>query len=379
MTLRRRAVPLAAGGLLVILAAGCGGEGAPAPEGDLSPPAAVPGDWSVETPDALGLDVARLRDLVQRVRAGREGRLHSLLIARHGRLAVEEYFASSSREDVHTVQSVTKSVTSLLAGIAQDDGHLDLDSPVLDYVPAYPDLRGVDAWRDALRPRDLLAMRSDLAWSEEPYAGSDLETLNRSSGDWVLFVLDRPLRAAPDTDWQYNSGGVIVLGGIVRAAEGGDVVRFARERLFAPLGIQGERWFQSPYDGLPHTGGGLFLRARDMAKLGQLVLQEGQWQGHRVVSPDWLRESTRRVTGPLTFWRHPVYHGLLWWLFPMSGLVDSPPAEPDVVTAAGAGGQWIFVVRPLDLVVVFTADQENGDFLRPVDLLYADLLPAVAR
>ncbi len=360
---------LAAGGLI-----GCGGATRPSP---LAVPQAHPGGWNVASAEDVGLDSQRLAAMVEGIRSGSEGRLHSLLIARHGTLAVEEYFAPSSADDVHSLQSVSKSVTSLLVGIALDDGRLaSEDTPVLDALPRYSGLQG-DPWRDALTVRHLLSMRSDLAWREEPYAGSDLETLNRSAEDWVRFVLDRPLVAAPGSDWQYNSGGVIALAGVLRAVEQEDVVAFAHERLFAPLGIAGDRWFRSPYDGLPHTGGGLYLRSRDMARLGQLVLQGGTWDGRAVVSRGWLDRSTRRVTGPLTFWRHPVYYGLLWWLFPMSGRAESSPGQPDIVTASGAGGQWIFVVPARDMVVTFTADPANADFLRPVDLLYDEILPSV--
>ena len=150
-----------------------------------------------------------------------------------------------------------------------------------------------------------------------------------------------------------------------------DVAAYARRVLFEPLGIQGERWFRSPYDGLPHTGGGLSLRARDMARLGELVLRGGRAGERQVVSGGWLEDSMRRAAGPIA-WPRPVYYGRLWWLFPPSG-----PATTDVITASGAGGQWIFVVPPLELVVVFTADTANPRFFTPVDLLFDDVLATV--
>lgn len=191
-----------------------------------------------------------------RIRAGELGPLDSLLIARSGRLVVEEYFRASGPSDVHTLQSVTKSVTSLLVGIAADEGRLEVDDRVLGFFPEYADLRGRDPRRDALGVEDLLTMRSGIEWSEEPYEGSDLARLNTSAGDWVRFVLDHPMREAPGVTWQYNSGGVIVLSGVLRRATGAMPDLFARDALFAPLGIAGERWARSPFDGLPHTGGG---------------------------------------------------------------------------------------------------------------------------
>ena len=235
-------------------------------------------------PSDVGLDESALAAVAGGIRRGDRGALHSLLVVRQGRLAVEEYFAGSSRDDVHTQQSVTKSVTSLLVGIAIDQGLIrSAREPVLSFFPEHADLRGADARRDAMTLDDLLTMRTGLLWTEEPYAGSDLQRLNQSRGDWVRFVLDRPMREEPGTRWQYNSGGVIVLAGVLRNAAGGDVTEYARRVLFGPLGIQGERWFRAPYDGLPHTGGGLSLRARDMARLGELVLRGGTAGGRQVV------------------------------------------------------------------------------------------------
>jgi CubicO group peptidase (beta-lactamase class C family) len=355
------------------LASACGG-GGPRPSADapLTAPAAIAGDWPVARPDEVGLDANALTAAVNGIRRGERGVLHSLLVVRRGRLAVEEYFAGSGRGNVHTLQSVTKSVTSLLVGIAVDRGLIaSIREPVLGFFPEYGDLRGQDPRRDALALEDLLTMRSGLLWSEDPYAGSDLQRLNDSRGDWVRFVLEHPMREAPGTRWQYNSGGVIVLAGVLRRASGGDVGQFAREALFAPLGIRDEQWFRSPYDGLPHTGGGLSLRARDMARLGELTLRGGQAGGRQVVSSAWLSGSFARAAGPID-WPRPVYYGRLWWLFPPAG-----PATADVVTAAGAGGQWIFVVPPLELVVVFTADQSNPQFFAPTDVLFDQILSAV--
>jgi CubicO group peptidase (beta-lactamase class C family) len=356
--------------------AGCGGSPSTAPppvaDAPLTAPAAIAGDWPVARPDEVGLDAAAIAGAANAVRHGERGALHSLLVVRRGRLAVEEYFAGSSRDDVHTQQSVTKSVTSLLVGIALDQGLIrSVREPVLSFFPEYADLRGVDARRDAMTLEDLLTMRTGLLWTEEPYAGSDLERLNQSRGDWVRFVLEHPMREPPGTRWQYNSGGVIVLAGVLRTATGGDVTQYARRVLFEPLGIRGERWVRAPYDGLPHTGGGLSLRARDMARLGELVLRGGRAGERQVVSREWLEGSFAHAAGPID-WPRPVYYGRLWWLFPPSG-----PATSDVVTASGAGGQWIFVAPPLDLVVVFTADQMNPRFFSPMEMLFDQILSAV--
>ena len=313
--------PLAVVWAGALLAAACAGPGPASPTASdraLTPPRVLADGWAVGEPGDAGLDPARLTAAANRIRRGDLGATHSLLVVRRGRLVVEEYFQGSGPDDVHTQQSVTKSVTSLLVGAAVDRGLIRSEGErVLDFFPEHADLRGADARRDAMTLADLLTMRTGLAWSEEPYEGSDLQHLNDSRGDWVRFVLDRPMREAPGTRWQYNSGGTIVLAGAPRRAAG-NVVEFARRALFEPLGIRGERWVLSPYDGLPHTGGGLQLRARDMARLGELVLRDGRAGERQVISAEWMRDSARRAAGPIA-WPRPVHYGRLWWLFPARG------------------------------------------------------------
>ena len=120
------------------------------------------------------------------------------------------------------------------------------------------------------------------------------------------------------------------------------------------------------------------LRARDMVKLGLLVLHHGRWNDQQVIAEPWLAESMQRMVMPGYWNGHPVYYGYLWWLLPLSGRAGPPDADGDIITAAGAGGQWIIVVPKHDLVVVVTgAGYDGGDWLQPVDFLYADILRAV--
>ena len=259
-----------------------GGPSASSPTTTLTP---VPAnaDWPASTPEAESLDRARLGDLMLRIRRGDYGRIASVLIARHGRLAVEEYFDGWTADRPHTMQSVTKIVVSLLVGIAARGGELSIDDPAVAFFPGYAPLANFDDRKAAMRVRDLLTMRTGLDWEEDPYAGSPLQRLNDCRCDWLRFVLDWRMREAPGTRWEYVSGGVILLGGIIGAATGSRLDRFASARLFDPIGASSVSWVTGLPDGLPHAGGGLFLRPRDAAKLGQLVIDEGRWQGRPIV------------------------------------------------------------------------------------------------
>ena len=359
--------------LAALVASACSGSQSPAGPSTASGAAAltlVPStaEWPAATPDTAGLDPTRLGDLVARIRRGTYGTVTSLLVVRNDRLVVEEYFSGMSQAVPHTMQSVSKSVTSLLAGIAIDQGKLALTDRVVDRMPRYAPIANLDARKSAMTIGDLLTMRTGLDWSEDNYTGSPLQRLNNCGCDWLRFVLDWPMRDMPGTRWEYVSGGVILLGGIIGEATGQRLDLFAAQNLFGPLDAQGAYWIAGQPDGLPHAGGGLYLRPRDMAKLGQLVLDDGQWRGRSIVSSAWIRQSTARaVLAPRTFGFHPVDYGSLWWILNPS----------DIVTASGAQGQWIFVSRRDRLVVTATGANDNGFWSSPTDFLYSDILPAI--
>ena len=333
--------------------------------------------WRRATPAQVGLDPQKIGRLVERLRGNQVPSMHSLLVVRQGYLAVEEYFNGSSAGAIHTLQSVTKSVTSLLLGIAVGQGTVpDIGRKVTSFFPEYSDLHNLDSRKQAMTLRDILTMRTGLDWSEDPYEGSPLQQLNAQQTEWIRFVLDWPMREQPGTRFEYNSGGVIVLGGVIYNATGLVADRFAEQNLFSPLGVGAAVWYTGGPHGLPHMGGGLNLRALDMARLGYLVLREGRWGDRQIVPRDWLEASLiPSVLRPRSFAGYPVDYGYLWWLLPLDG--HGPTGSPDqtIWTAAGAQGQWIFIIPRHDLVIVVTA--ATPEFDRPVRFLYEDILPAV--
>ena len=240
--------------------------------------------------------------------------LDSFIVIRRGYLVHETYYGASSRDDVHTMQSVSKSITSLVTGIASDQGSLGIEATVLSILPSTRSRRRIRACpsHPASPARDALGHQL----LREPLSGIPLETLNNSRGDWVRIALEQPFNAEPGACWQYNSGGVIALGAAVAKRAGTPFNAYARERLFTPLGISGQYWFVSGYDTTVHTGGGLNLRAIDLAKVGYLVLKQGQWNGRQIVSSDWLSRSTapsrrRRRSSAGYRWTTAFYGGWL--------------------------------------------------------------------
>jgi CubicO group peptidase (beta-lactamase class C family) len=275
-----------------------------------------------------------------------------------------------------SMQSVSKSVTSLIAGIASDAGALDIEAPVLSLLPQYADT-SPDPRLARVSLRHLLEMRSGINFYEYPYPGSPLETLNTSRGSWVRIALEQPFNAEPGALWQYNSGGVIVAGAAVASATTTPLPAYARERLFTPLGVTGERWIVSAYDDTVHTGGGLYLRAIDLARVGYLVLKEGQWNARQVVSRDWLTRSTAPVTFRTSqFGGVPVDYGLLWWITAIDSARSTADVNNRIIIASGNLNQFLFVVPSLDLVVANTG-ATNESFGVTVDFVVRELIPTI--
>jgi CubicO group peptidase (beta-lactamase class C family) len=300
-------------------------------------------------------------------------------VVRRGYVVLEQYANGSTANQVHEMQSVTKSVTSLLMGIAVDKGVIPgVDSKALGFFPEYPDFLNVDQRKRDVTVRSLLTMTSGINFFEEPYPGSPLQQLNDSRGDWLRLIFDQPMNAAPGERWQYNSGGVIGLGGIIYNSAHMPADEFARRNLFEPIGIQTSFWFRGQPNDLPHLGGGLGLRAVDLARIGYLVLRKGKWGDNQVVSESWLRESTgHHVRSPRTFGSHPTDYGYLWWLLPIDNR-SSTGWDTDIITASGAKGQWLFVIPRYDLVVAATSNAPGfSGYIQPVDLLYSEILPAI--
>ena len=379
MTHRGLAADLKCAIAAVVLAA-CGDE-PPAPVEQLGADAASywPTDsWRTATPAQVGMNAAAITNLVTRLRSGSLGAEHALAIVRKGYLVTDEYFAGWTADSIHTEQSVTKSVTSLVTGIAIARGDLrGVGQPLVELLSRYAPIANLDDRKRALTVRDLLMMRTGLDWNEDVYAGSPLEQLNRLQTDWLRFVVDWPMREQPGTRWQYNSGGVIALGGAIGIAAGMNTADYARTHLLRPIGITGDKWIRGFPDLLPHTGGGLYMSTRDLARIGYLVLRRGKWNTTQVVPETWLTESTQPLVTPTyQFGGRPWSYGYLWWLFTLDGSPPDANGVDIVIAGVGAMGQWLFVVPKYDLVVAINAGITNGPD-PALDMLFGTILPAI--
>jgi len=365
-------------------------------------PGVAAAEWPQSTPAAEGVDAAALAALDAEIAAGKHGNIDGLLLIRHGKVVFERRYARDyvaqnpeparashpynyydprwhpwyhGNPELHTMQSVSKSVLAVLYGIAQQQGRLPpLDTPALALLKKRR-IADPDGRKAAITLRDLLTMRSGIAWDEDtvPYTDprNDCAAME-ASGDWVQFVLDKPMAAAPGSTWVYNSGVTMLLAELLEELIGRPLAEFAEAELFKPLGIEAHYWKLTP-TGLPDAEGGLYLAPRDLAKVARLYLDEGRVDARQLLPRDWVRESLSPAN-PSTYPEDAVWgkagYGYQWWVY---GDYLGQPAWG----GSGYGGQVPVAVPGLDLIVVITSWNIYGPATEPLTLVRERILPAV--
>ncbi|MFC1725950.1 serine hydrolase domain-containing protein [candidate division KSB1 bacterium] len=334
-------------------------------------------EWSRMTLAEQKLNPEPINKLVNLIREGNSyPDIHSLLMVRNGFLILEEYFGEYNSEKIHTLQSVSKSFTSALIGIAIEKGFIkDVNEKILSFFPDMKDIENMDERKKAIILKDLLTMRSGTDYNES-YNGSPHHQLNRLSKGWDRFYLNRPMVSKPGSRFQYDSGGVILMSAILNKRAGMHADKFAEKHLFPYLGIKRTHWIKNSEEH-PHTGGGLFLLPQDMAKFGLLYLRGGKWEDKQVVPEQWVAESFKMHHDFGGSRQYDIGYGYLWWI-----LKPDPEGggQKNIYAAKGFMGQYIFVIPEYDMVVVVTGGAKNGrDMRRPVAFLYSHILPSIKK
>jgi CubicO group peptidase (beta-lactamase class C family) len=310
--------------------------------GQVAAPAYWPtGGWRSSTPEEQGIDSVKLAEGLLAMRE-QELDIHSLLIVRNGYVVVDAYFYPYDGSTVHDLASVTKSVLTTLIGIAAGQGKLSMDDPALSFFPGRA-IENRDARKEQITVRHLTSMSSGVDCTHE--RGEETLRQMRQTTDYVQFALDRRMIAEPGTRFIYCSPAIHLLSPILQQATGMTALDFARAYLFAPLGIEDAIWESDP-QGFSDGWGDLYLHPRDLAKLGLLWLNGGEWDGQQVVPREWVAAASdvqMAETGP--GWGDDKY-GYGWWIGEGSGLT--------VVAARGRGGQDIEIVPRYNLFAVTT-------------------------
>lgn len=327
------------------------------------PPNAYDG-WATASLADVGLNKNYISQMMDDIYELPYHHLNGILILKDSKLVFEEYFGGTrfnfnnvyaegdsilyTLNTEHYLASVSKSVTSLLIGIAIDEGLINSTDDYISkyFQPIYPDIF-IDG-RENITLEHLLTMSSGLPWDESSPYNSEQNDVRKlfNSNDPIYFVLSRPLEADPGIYFKYNSGGTNVAADLIRLTFGSTVRTFARLKLFEPLGIKEYRW--EPISGVYlFASGGLFLKPRDLAKIGQLMLNKGKWNGKQIVSETWINQSVENRINP--HWEGFANgYGYQWWLtdFNASG------NNYHCYFAAGWGEQMMYIFPSENMIVI---------------------------
>jgi CubicO group peptidase (beta-lactamase class C family) len=286
--------------------------------------------------------------------------MHSLLIKQGLKPIYEGYFHGYNRDSLHDTRSAFKSITSLLVGIAVDKGLIkSIDQKVYDLFPEYKPIKNDDPRKKMMTIRNLLEMKSGFD-CEEFDGTKDCEDAMSESRDWVKFSLDLPMKCQPGTEWAYTSIAPMILSGVISKVSGMTVMDFAKKYLFGPLGITDYKWTTDP-SGHGMTAGSFYIKPVDMLRIAELVLHQGRWNGKQLISPKWISESTAgnipipgfsyvKTSRTTVAIPQQAYYGYYWY----HEVIKTDAFQHDVLFASGNGGQYIFIIKSLDMVVVFT-------------------------
>lgn len=349
-----------------------------------SEPVPAADGWSVGDAAEYGLSTVILSDMMDHIRNTGGHNIHSILIFRQGKLVFEEYFAGYlyssdppgsdgdyvmySRETDHYLASVSKTITSVIFGAAVKEGFItDLDQKIIDIFPRYSDV--LTGEKADITVKHLLTMSSGLSWDESssPYG-------DPSNDVTQLFLSDDPLReilsnillTSPGETFLYNSGGTNVLGAVIEEYTGRSLLEFGNMYLFDPLDVSGGIW-QRMGGGLFFASGGIFLRPRELAKIGYLFINGGYWNDKQVVSQDWIDDSTNGhiLTGGRTIAAAQSY-GYQWWIIDFHANNKTYPC----CMAAGWGDQYMLVFPGQEMIIIFN----GGNYLRSGSISPFDLV-----
>jgi len=331
---------------------------------------------------AMAKDIRMEEKLDTAFAAGHLSGLHSVLVIHEGSIVAEKHYPGDdqrwgtplgeikhNRNRLHDLRSVTKSITSLLYGIALSEGIVPgLDESLIQQFPEYADLTS-DPQRSKILIRHALSMKMGTEWNEDlPYSDPrNSEIAMERASDRYRFALDRPMVNEPGDWWTYNGGATALVGKLIAKGAGVPIDVYAKNRLFTPLGIKEFEWV-SGADGVPSVASGLRLNIHDLARIGHLVLDQGVWRGNQIIPADWLDVSFT----PHAKLRDGLRYGLFWWLGP-----EGTP--PYWVAGFGNGGQRL-MISPANklIVVVFAGNYNQADAWKlPVKIITEFVLPAV--
>ena len=352
--------------------------------------------WEISTFENEDLNREPIDDLLNEIQNGVYGNVDRLLLIKNGKLLLDQSFTNDYKkiskgksgilgcgfttckdstefgdynyyhpnwhpyyqsQQVHTLQSVTKSIASIMVGVAIKEGNIrNTDVKVLDLLDDY-DLSKIDESLKTATLENLLTMQLGMEWHEidRPLDSTNTTAQLEASKDWIQFTLNQPMDTIPGAKWVYNSGASQLMSGIIKKATGLYIDEYAEKHLFTPLGIKNFHWKKTP-SGFPDAVGGLFLEAQDLAKVGYLMLNDGKWEEQQIISSDWVKRSTSKAV----FLDKDRGYGYQWWREDQNGT--------EIWACKGFGDQYLLVFPKFKTIAVLNSwnifDEETESILK---------------
>lgn len=339
---------------------------------EYSIPQKVDDGWQVKSVEEVGLLKSKFFEMVNYLDEN-EHQIHSILVIKDSNLVFEKYFPGykfdlnsvQSPDDIimfgidtlHYLASVSKSVTSLLFGIAIDKGaHIDLDEYLISYYPEYEST--LTGEKRNIKLSHILTMSAGLSWDESTYAyGNPKNDVTQIifSDDPINFILGKSLESIPGTRFKYNSGYANILAHLMQKKTGSNFIDFAEANLFNKLGIAKYRWDKMA-SGLAFASGGLYLTPRSLAKIGYLYLNGGEWLGEKILSVEWIDKSLQNYISP-NYYGFSNGYGLQWW----KNTFITIYGNYECYFAAGFGEQFLYIFPEIKMLIVITSGYYYND------------------
>ncbi len=334
-------------------------------------PTELEDNWQVGNLKDEGMDLAPYEQFLTALNA-QEHKMHSMLLIKNGKLVMEEYFNGFDHETRQDMRSVTKSVISLLVGIAIEKGHIgSVDDPVAKYLYEFRTAAEDEPRKRMITIEHLLTMSSGMDCNDWDKKSAGQEDKLYKKRNWYDFMADLPMLRDPGSESYYCTGGVMLLTRILELTSGFDWRSQANEYIFNPMGITDVEYDHTSNKKMPSASHRLYMRPRDVAKLGQLVLKWGQWDRKQLVPASWIEQISFRKTQI-----SGLDYSYLWWKLPF----EKDSKKVDATCATGNGGQYILIFPEYDLVAVFTGGAYNSQEDKlPFAIVNKVILPSLSR
>ncbi|MCR9253320.1 MAG: serine hydrolase [bacterium] len=317
-----------------------------------------------------------LEVLRQKILKGKYPYIDAIVIAQNNETIIDEYFHKYDKDSIHDLRSSFKSVISLLAGIAVDQGLFTVNDKVGDYLTEWKDDK-----RGSIKIKHFLEMRSGIACEEFFDEGPNCESAMWDTDNWLAYNLSVPVRHTPGTKWEYSSLEPDLVGVIISRASKMPLVDFAKKHLFEPLEIEDYSWYITP-EGRGYGGGSFYMKPTDMLKIAQLVSNNGEWKGSRIVSKEWIKESTNcEIPVGMSFLGvvrtedakfSSSRYGYFWY----REVIEYKDIKTEVLFASGNGGQYMMVLEDYNAAIAFTGSNfGNWKSKYPFEILLKYIIP----